>query len=207
VVRVGFDLAWRPRSDALAYDERTDGIFPLVTSDRKLSPKEILQAHKLGQPGVEQRHHHLKAVHEVAPQYLKSVARIEAFLCVYFFALLVNALIERKMRQAMKHRRVKALPIYPEGRPCKRPTTEQILRIFESLMVHQLRARAVLSTYTSPTSPACRSESCGCSVSSHKPTESAWSRDRTKIRRNHLGEVRKTGWIQPKTALRKARVA
>jgi transposase len=93
MVRLGFDLAWRSPSNALLYDERTDGIFPLVTSDRKLSPKQRLQAYKLGQPGVEQRHHHLKAAHEVAPQYLKSVARIEAFLCVYFFALLVNALI------------------------------------------------------------------------------------------------------------------
>jgi transposase len=138
VVRLGFDLAWRSPSNPLLYDERTDGIFPLVTSDRKLSPKQILQAYKLGQPGVEQRHHHLKAAHEVAPQYLKSVARIEAFLCVYFFALLVNALIEREIRQAMKRRRLRALPIYPESRPCKRPTTEQILKIFEGLMVHRL---------------------------------------------------------------------
>jgi len=74
----------------------------------------------------------------VAPQYLKSVPRIEAFLCVYFLALLVNALIEREMRRAMKRRRLPALPLYPEGRPCKRPTTQQIFRIFEGLMVHQL---------------------------------------------------------------------
>lgn len=138
VVRTVFDLAWRPRSDALAEEEKADGIFPLVTNDRKLSLKRILKAYKLGQPGVEQRHHHLKAFHEVAPQYLKSVARIEAFLCVYFLALLVNAIIEREMRQAMKRRRLKTLPIYPEGRQCKRPTTEQIFKVFENLMVHQL---------------------------------------------------------------------
>ena len=138
LVRMRYELVWRSLSEAIAAAEKTDGIFPLVTNDRKLSAKQILQTYKFGQPGVEQRHHNLKAFHQVAPQYLKSVARIEAFLCVYFFALLVNTLIEREMRQAMKRCRLKALPIYPEGRPCRQPTTEQIFRIFEGLMVHQL---------------------------------------------------------------------
>jgi hypothetical protein len=55
-------------------------------------------------------------------------------------------------------------------------------------------AAAGRSTYTSPTSPACKGESCACSVSSHKPTGSAWSRDQTIIRRNHPSEVPKTGF-------------
>ncbi|MFQ5793126.1 MAG: IS1634 family transposase, partial [Acidobacteriota bacterium] len=138
MVRQRSDLTWEPRSDALAYDEKTDGIFPLITNDGKLSPRKILEAYKLGQPRVEQRHHHLKGVYQVAPQYLKSAARIEAFLCVYFFALLVNALIERETRRAMKRRGRNVLPLYPEGRPCKRPTTEHILKAFEGLMVHRL---------------------------------------------------------------------
>jgi transposase len=113
----------------------------MITNDRKLSLKKILKAYKLGQPRLEVRHHHLKAFHQVAPQYLKSVTRIEAFLCVYFLALLVNALIEREIRSGMKRRRVRSLALYYEDRPCKRPTTEQVLKAFDGLMVHRLRMR------------------------------------------------------------------
>jgi transposase len=140
-VKIRFDITWEQRQDALVYERKTDGIFPLITNDRKLSLVKILKAYKLGQPRVEQRHHHLKGAHEVAPQYLKSSARIEAFLCVYFFVLLVNGLIERETRQAMKRRGLDDLPLYPEGRPCKRPTTEHILKAFEGLMVHRLNGR------------------------------------------------------------------
>lgn len=137
--RVRFDITWASRPDTLAYDLKTDGIFPLVTCDRKLTPLRMLKAYKLGQPRVEVRHHNLKGTHEVAPQYLKRVWRIEAFLCLYFFALLVNSLIERELRAGMRRAGAKALALYHEGRPCKRPTTDQILRVFEGLMVHELR--------------------------------------------------------------------
>jgi len=43
---------------------------------------------------------------------------------------LVQALIERELRIAMKREKIQDLPIYPEERLCKRPTTEQILRLF-----------------------------------------------------------------------------
>jgi hypothetical protein len=43
--------------------------------------------------------------------------------------LLVQALIERELRHAMKSRNIiDDLPLYPERRSCERPTTEQILR-------------------------------------------------------------------------------
>jgi transposase len=144
-VRLRFDIAWTPNEANRRYDLRTDGVFPLITNDRKLSMKKVLQAYKLGQPHVEVRHHHLKAFHKVAPQYLKSVTRIEAFLCVYFLALLVNALIEREIRAGMKRRRVRALELYYENRPCKRPTTEQVLKAFDGLMVHRLQERKARS--------------------------------------------------------------
>ena len=41
----------------------------------------------------------------------------------------------------MKRRRVRALDLYYENRPCKRPTTEQILKAFDGLMVHRLIER------------------------------------------------------------------
>jgi transposase len=140
-VRTRFDITWISREGPLQYDLKTDGIFPLITNDRDISPLEMLRAYKLGQPPLEQRHHNLKSFHRVAPQYLKSVVRIEAFLCVYFLALLVDALIEREVRRGMKKRRVKVVELYPEDRPCKKPTAEQVLKIFEDLRIHRLRER------------------------------------------------------------------
>lgn len=136
--RLRFDITWTPHEENRRYDLRTDGIFPLITNDTRLSLKRLLKAYKLGQPRIEVRHHQLKAFHQVAPQYLKSVTRIEAFLCVHFLALLVDALIEREARTSMKRQRVKALALYYEGRACKRPTTQQLLRAFDGLMIHRL---------------------------------------------------------------------
>lgn len=140
-VRLRFDIAWAPNEENRQYDLKTDGIFPLITNDKKLTLKKVLLAYKLGQPRVEVRHHHLKAFHQVAPQYLKSVTRIEAFLCVFFLALLISALIEREIRAGMKRRRVRALDLYYENRPCKRPTAEQTLKAFDGLMLHRLQER------------------------------------------------------------------
>ncbi|MDG7000982.1 MAG: hypothetical protein JRN15_17955 [Nitrososphaerota archaeon] len=53
----------------------------------------------------------LKTVHEIAPVFLKNPGRIEAFFTMYFFALLVQALIERELRGAMKRHQLKSLPI------------------------------------------------------------------------------------------------
>jgi hypothetical protein len=74
----------------------------------------------------------------IAPVFLKNTMRIEAFFTLYFLALLVQALIERELRLAMKRERIKELPIYPEQRFCKRPTTEQILRLFSLAERHTL---------------------------------------------------------------------
>ena len=96
------------------------------------------------------RHHHLKDFHQVAPQYLKSVTRIEAFLCVYFLALLVEALLERQLRRAMQRHAIEALPLYPEGRACRWPTARRVMDLFESVqrhtLVHRQRPAEVLVT-------------------------------------------------------------
>jgi transposase len=54
----------------------------------------------------------------VAPVYLKEVSRIQVLLCVYFFMLLVEALLERELRLAMEQKGIESLPLYPEGRAC-----------------------------------------------------------------------------------------
>ena len=77
-------------------------------------------------------------MHEIAPVFLKNEGRIEALFTLYFLALLVQALIEREPRLAMKRAHIEELPIYPEQRPCRRPTTEQIPRLFSLAQRHTL---------------------------------------------------------------------
>lgn len=132
-----FDIEWRTDEDAIAYDHKSDGMYPLITNDRKLSPAEVLQAHK-GQPMIEKRFEQIKTVHEIAPVFLKDAGRIEALFTLYFLALLVQSLIERELRLAMKRDGIEELPLYPEQRQCARPTTEQILRLFSLAERHRL---------------------------------------------------------------------
>jgi transposase len=124
-----FDIQWVIDAALVNYDERTDGIYPLISNDRHLGPSATLEAHK-GQPKIEKRFEQIKTVHEIAPVYLKNEGRIEALFTLYFLALLVQALIERELREAMKRAHIEVLPIYPEQRNCRHPTTEQVLRMF-----------------------------------------------------------------------------
>jgi transposase len=129
VTRRRYDIEWTMDEDAIAYDKRSDGMYPLLCNDRSLSPAQVLTAHK-GQPRIEKRFEQLKTVHEIAPVFLKNEARIEALFTLYFLALMVQALIERELRQAMHAAQIEQLPLYPEARACRRPTTEHILRLF-----------------------------------------------------------------------------
>jgi hypothetical protein len=61
----------------------------------------------------------------VAPVFLKGVSRIQALLCGYVFALLMESLLERERRQARKRAGVESPALYPEGRACRRPTARR----------------------------------------------------------------------------------
>ena len=137
LTRRRFDIQWTLDEEAIAYDQKSDGMYPLLCNDRTLSAAEILTAHK-GQPAIEKRFEQVKSVHEIAPVFLKNEGRVEALFTLYFLALLVQALIERELRRAMHRERIAQLPIYPEQRQCKRPTTEQVLRLFSLAERHTL---------------------------------------------------------------------
>jgi len=134
-VRLELDYTIDPQQ--IAREHLTDGIFPLVTNDETLSAGQVLQAYKR-QPQIERRFEQLKTDYDVAPVLLKDVARIEAFLCVYFFALLVESLLERELRQAMHREGETALPLYPEDRDCRRPTARRLFDLFEPIQRHVL---------------------------------------------------------------------
>lgn len=125
----GWRLEWQVDENVITYDRRSEGMYPLLTNDRELSPEEAFAAHRR-QPAIEKRFEQLKTVFEIAPVFLKNETRVEALFFVYFLALLVQALLERELRRGMKEHDVAELPLYPEERTCQRPTAEQIFRLF-----------------------------------------------------------------------------
>ena len=122
-------IDWVVDEEAVAFDRKSDGMYPLLTNDRNLSDSEVFGAHKR-QPSIEKRFQQSKSVLEIAPVLLKNEARIEAFFFVFFLALLTQALIERRLRQAMRIHQIIELPLYPEERTTKRPTADQVFRLF-----------------------------------------------------------------------------
>ncbi len=144
-VRRRLDFEYTVDAEYLVRARQADGIFPLVTNDLQLSALAVLHAYK-GQPQIEKRFEQLKTDFVVAPVFLKDVGRIEALLGVYFLVLLVEALLERELRQAMTRQGIESLPLYPEGRPCRRPTARRVLDLFESIQRHTLEQSDVEPT-------------------------------------------------------------
>lgn len=122
-------IEWSVDETAIAYDHVSDGMYPLITNDRSLTPRQVMEAHKR-QPRLEKRFSQIKSVMEIAPVLLKNEGRVEALFFIYFLALLILALMERELRRAMEKEGIADLPIYPEERTTSRPTSEQILRLF-----------------------------------------------------------------------------
>jgi len=52
---------------------------------------------------------------------------VASLLWLYFVVELVQALVEREVRQQMRPRGLKRLNLYPEGRGCTAPTAGLIL--------------------------------------------------------------------------------
>jgi transposase len=136
-VSTRFELRYELDHAALAAEVISDGVFPLITNDRELSEQAMLLAYK-GQPVIEKRFEQLKTEFEVAPVFLKDVSRIQGLLCLYFLVLLVQALLERELRRAMAQRQMESLPLYPEGRACRCPTTPRLIELFENIQRHHL---------------------------------------------------------------------
>jgi len=123
--------------EALRRAARCDGLFALMSNDKSLTGKEALQKYKY-QPYAEKRHQQLKSVFEVRPVWLKNPKRVESFLWLYHMVELVQALLEREVRRQMQQADMESLPLYPEGRPSRAPTSEQILNALQGHRRHRL---------------------------------------------------------------------
>jgi transposase len=152
-VTTRYTLTWQIDTAALLAEATGDGVFPLISNARELDAQAVLQAYKR-QPIIEKRFSQLKTEFAVAPVYLKDVSRIQGLLAVYFLALLVQTLLERELRQAMERQQIPALPLYPEGRDCHRPTTARVLEAFDNVQRHVLThadgSQEVIVTKLSP---------------------------------------------------------
>jgi transposase len=129
-----YSISFAVDEEAVNTEKTTDGIFPLITNldVETHPPKKVLEIYKF-QPFLEKRHTQLKTYQEIAPVYLKRPERVVAFLHIHVMALMVSALIERRLRSAMKREGLSSVPIYPEGRPCKSPTMFDIVRLFRNV--------------------------------------------------------------------------
>lgn len=118
----------------LRQEANTDGVFPLVTnlSQKAAKKVEVLKIYRY-QPYIERRFENLKTEYALRPVYLKDPCRVVGLVHVHFLALMVAALLEREIRQNMAKDNIDVLPIYPEARRCKAPTTPRILDFFSQL--------------------------------------------------------------------------
>jgi len=125
-------LDWSHNKEALLREARTDGVFPLLCTDSTISPKEVLQAYKF-QPRLEKRFAQFKSIHRATPLLFKKISRVEANMFLFFISLMVQALLERLVRQRLKQQKHPPLKLYPEDRDAPHPTTSQILKTFHGL--------------------------------------------------------------------------
>lgn len=102
-----------------------------------MTAKAALQAYKY-QPQLEKRFCQLKSVHHVAPTLFKRVERVEAIMLLFFLALILQAVIERQVRQQMKAADINALSIYPEHRLAYHPTTAKIFERFQDISNYKI---------------------------------------------------------------------
>ena len=137
ITRTHHRITWTVAEDLVACDAASDGCFPLISNDRNLGDAELLAAYKY-QPNLEKRHAQLKGDQLVAPMLLHDPARIEGLLCAHFIAMLIQALIEREVRNAMAAQDLEQISLYPEDRGCAAPTATRILEIFTPLARHHL---------------------------------------------------------------------
>lgn len=148
-----YELVFGEDKEALAAAAKCDGLFCLLSNDKNLSVCEALAKYKY-QPFLEKRYEQLKTVFGVMPVWLKKPERIAGLLMVYFVVLLVQALIEREVRQRMKEKEIKSLALYPEQRATKAPTTELVFAALEGHRRHRLldSRDEVLRTFHDPLS-------------------------------------------------------
>lgn len=132
-----YSLSYTRNQKVLQEEKNIDGIFPLLSTDSEITAKQALLAYKY-QPRLEKRFTQFKSVHNAAPLLFKKIDRVEGIMFLFFVALMLQAIIEREVRNKMKDNNILALPIYPEHRIAYHPTTSKIFDRFDGLSIYHL---------------------------------------------------------------------
>lgn len=127
-----FHLLVQRNKTSLRTEARQDGVFPLLTNLERKPRAELILIYKY-QPYVEKRHALFKTELGVHPAYVKKPHRAAGLVHATFLAMILDALIERTVRQNMARKGIKSLSILPEGRPTKTPTTARVLEMFSDV--------------------------------------------------------------------------
>jgi transposase len=132
IVRRRLKLEIARDKEAIRREAGTDGVFPLITNLHDRSRREVLDIYKY-QPYLEKRFALTKSEYGIAPIFLKKPVRVVGLMHVYFLAIMLSALLEREVRQAMASRGLAKIPVLPEGRATATPTTPRILENFSGV--------------------------------------------------------------------------
>jgi transposase len=132
-----FTLSWTQKKQLIKQQAQTDGVFPLLCTDNDLTAKQVLKAYKY-QPRLEKRFSQFKTVHNAAPLLFKKIERIEANMFGFFIALVIQALVEREVRNKMKEHKIEKIKVYPEQREADHPTTNKIIDRFENICIYKI---------------------------------------------------------------------
>ena len=141
-----YSLEWEKVTKALQEEKKVDGIFPLLTTDLTLTAKDVLKIYKY-QPRLEKRFTQFKSVHGAAPLFFKRIDRIEGIMFLFFVSLIIQALIERTVRDNMAKHNIKSIDVYPEMRRSSYPTTSKILEKFSDVSVYRLLEKNKIIDY------------------------------------------------------------
>ena len=69
--------------------------------------------------------------HDLVGNYFAILGPIVGLVHAHFLALTVGALLEREVRRNMRTQGIDSIPIYPEERECKAPTSPRIFELFD----------------------------------------------------------------------------
>ena len=132
VTKTEYSIEVKENKVRLRQERNSDGVFPLVTNLPRRTHKrvDVLQIYKY-QPYVERRFENLKTEYSLAPAFLKKPQRIVGLVHAHFLALMVAALMEREVRTNMRAEGLDAIPLYPEERDCRAPTSPRIFDLFD----------------------------------------------------------------------------
>ncbi len=134
--RPRYHLTWELDAVAFANAELEDGIFPLLTNDKQLTAEEVLRAYKR-QPIIEKRFP-IKDGLRRRPRVLERRGADSGPVGNLLLRVARADVAEGELRQAMARKGIESLPLYPEGRPCSRPTTARVIEVFEPIERHLL---------------------------------------------------------------------